>query len=179
MEKLARYNPHKVIDLLTERLTFERSSVRLYDAILDKLRTIEDRDVERMVEPMTEHRDQEQEHVRWLQEQIAMLGGDTDGHTEMAELVTRESQGLSSVILDGDNDVSHLFHALMTAELTDNAGWDMLVSLADEAGDRDAKRAFKHRLHEEEAHLVFVRRVLENFARREVLGQDVALPSWP
>jgi bacterioferritin (cytochrome b1) len=179
MEKLARYNPHKVIDFLSERLTFERAGVRLYDAILEKLKRVEDTDVERMIEPMTEHRDQEQEHVEWLQRQIANLGGDTGGRTEMAELVTRESQGIEDVILDGDNDISHLFHALLTAELTDNAGWDMLVSLADEAGDREAKRELKHRLHEEEEHLVFVRRVLEGFARREVLGEDVALPVWP
>lgn len=83
------------------------------------------------------------------------------------------------MILDGDNEVSHLFHALLTAELADNAGWDLLASLADEAGDRDAERAFKKRLHEEEEHLIFARKAVERLARREVLGEQVSMPTSP
>ncbi|HEU4612003.1 MAG TPA: hypothetical protein VFS15_07990, partial [Kofleriaceae bacterium] len=66
-----------------------------------------------------------------------------------------------------------------TAELADNAGWDLLVTLADEAGDRDAKKAFKKRLHAEEEHLIFVRRAVQKIARREVLGEQVSMPTWP
>ncbi len=40
-----------------------------------------------------------------------------------------------------------MFHALFAAELVDNAGWDLLVQLADEADDDEARRAFKKRLH--------------------------------
>jgi hypothetical protein len=70
----------------------------------------------------------------------------------------------------------HLLQALLAAELVDNAGWDLLAQLADEAGDREAKRAFKKRLHEEEDHLLFVRKAVEKLAFAEVLGEDVKLP---
>jgi hypothetical protein len=72
--------------------------------------------------------------------------------------------------------ISHLFHALLAAELSDNAGWDLLVQIADDVGDREAKRAFKKRLHQEEDHLIFVRRAVERFARMAVTGRKAELP---
>ncbi len=179
MQDLMKYNPEKVIDFLTERLVFERTGVKLYDAIVAKIEATGDDNLRRMLDPMREHRDEEKEHEEWLEEQIRALGGDAHGTTEMSDLVTRESKGIADVILDGDNDISHLFHALLTAELADNAGWDLLVQLADEAGDHSAKRQFKKRLHEEEDHLIFVRRAVEKLACHVVLGEDVRMPTSP
>ena len=34
MKKLAERHPEKLLDLLTERLTFERSGVKLYDIVM-------------------------------------------------------------------------------------------------------------------------------------------------
>ncbi len=76
-----------------------------------------------------------------------------------------------------DAQLPHLFHALLAAELVDNAGWDLLAQLADEAGDHSAKREFKKRLHEEEDHLLFIRKAVEKLSFAEVLGEDVKLPT--
>ena len=179
MQELIKFNRPKVIDLLTARLTFERVGVKLYDAIIGKVQIIGDAQAQRMLDQLQEHRDEEKEHEEWLEEQIRALGADAHGTSEMSELETRESKGIEDVILDGDNEISHLMHALLTAELADNAGWDLLVSLADEAGDRDAKKAFKKRLHEEEEHLIFARRAVVKLARREVLGEQVSMPTGP
>src|SRR5438270_8937888 len=110
MDKLAKNNPDKVIDLLSERLTFERAGVKLYDAIVAKLVTSNEPEVHRTLRAMHEHRNQEKEHEEWLEEQIRALGGDAHTETEMAQLVTRESMGIEAVVLDGDNDPTHLFH---------------------------------------------------------------------
>jgi hypothetical protein len=75
-----------------------------------------------------------------------------------------------------DAKLPHLFHALLAAELVDNAGWDLLVQLADEAGDHEAKRQFKKRLHEEEDHLIFVRKAVQKFSFQEILGEQVRFP---
>ena len=61
-------------------------------------------------------------------------------------------------------------HALLTAELVDNAGWQLLLELADEADDLEARQAFRRRLHEEEDHLIFTRRLVERLTRKELLG---------
>jgi bacterioferritin (cytochrome b1) len=167
MEKLAKKNRTKVIDVLNERLAFERAGVKLYDQILSKIRTSEDEVVVGLLEDMEKHRNEEKEHEEWLEEQIRALGGDAHTETEKSRLVTRESQGIEQVIMN-DPEIPHLFHALLAAELVDNAGWDLLVDLADEAGDKDAKKAFKTRLHEEEDHLLLVRRAVEKFSVREL-----------
>jgi ferritin-like metal-binding protein YciE len=129
-----------------------------------------------MLDEMQEHRDEEKEHEEWLEAQIRDLGGDAHGETDKSRLITRESKGIEEVVMS-DAQLPHLFHALLAAELVDNAGWDLLVQLADEAGDHRAKREFKKRLHEEEDHLLFVRKAVERYSEKEVFGRDVTMPS--
>lgn len=176
MEKLARYDAAKLIDVLNERLAFERAGVKLYDRVLEVIRASGDANAQRMLEEMQEHRDEEKEHEEWLEEQIRSLGGDAHAETEKSRLVTRESKGLEEVVMS-DAQLPHLLHALLAAELVDNAGWDLLGQLADEAGDREAKREFKKRLHQEEDHLIFVRKAVEKLSVAEVLGKEEKLPS--
>jgi bacterioferritin (cytochrome b1) len=175
MKELAEKNRDKVIDVLNERLTFERAGVKLYDRILEVMKQSGDQNVNRMLDEMQEHRDEEKEHAEWLEEQIRALGGDAHARTEHSELVERESTGIEEVVMS-DAELPHLFHALLAAELVDNAGWDLLVSLADEAGDREAKREFRKRMHEEADHLLLVRKAVQNFSMQEVLGEDVKMP---
>jgi ferritin-like metal-binding protein YciE len=179
MKKLAEKNRSKLIDLLTERLFFERSSVKLYDTILAKMESSAEEEVVAMLDQMREHRNEEWQHEEFLEQCIRDLGGDTHAESEMARLTIRESQGIAQVVGDPSSPLSHLFHALLAWELVDNAGWDLLVELADEAGDRAAKRDFKKCLKEEEEHLIFVREAMERFARREVLGEPAEMPAEP
>ncbi len=175
MKDLANYDKVKVIDVLNERLAFERAGVKLYDRVLEVMRASGDENVVRMCDEMQAHRDQEKEHEEWLEEQIRFLGGDAHGETDKSRLITRESKGIEEVVMS-DAQLPHLFHALLAAELVDNAGWDLLVQIADEAGDGSAKRDFKKRLHEEEDHLLFLRKAVEKLSFQEILGEDVKLP---
>jgi bacterioferritin (cytochrome b1) len=179
MKTLAQHNCEKLIDVLCERLTFERAGVHLYDSIIAKMRAAADPQLVRMLPQMEQHRDQEKEHEEWLECCIRDLGADTLHKTPMAQLVEIESQGIERVILDGDPEIAHAFHALLAAELVDNAGWDLLVQLADQAGDREMKKAFKKRLREEAEHLVLVRKAMKMFAIHDVLGEPVELPAGP
>jgi bacterioferritin (cytochrome b1) len=175
MADLETYDKSRVIDVLNERLVFERAGVKLYDRILGVMRSTADENVQRMMPEMQSHRDEEKEHEEWLEEQIRALGGDAHAETEKSRLVTRESKGIEEVVMS-DAELPHLMHALLAAELVDNAGWDLLASLADEAGDRALKREFKKRLHEEEDHLLFVRKAVEQLSIEEVLGKQATLP---
>jgi rubrerythrin len=179
MKKLFEMNREKVIDVLTARLAYERAAVKLYDAILAKIRADGSGDAMRTLPRLSEYRDQEKEHEEWLEEQIRAVGGDAHGETEMSRLEETEASGVEKVVFEQDAHLSKMFHALLVAELGDNAGWDLLAQLAGEAGDHEAKRAFKKRLHQEEAHLLFVRRIVQRLARRDVLGQEVSMPTSP
>ncbi|WP_438031016.1 ferritin-like domain-containing protein [Sorangium sp. So ce233] len=170
MQKLAQGNKDKAIDLLNERLTYERASVRLYDSIVEKVGRSADPGLMNLLGQLREYRDQEKEHEEWLEARIRELGGDAHGETEMSRLITIESQGIQQVVLDGDQNPAHLFHALLTAELVDNAGWQLLLELADEADDDEARASFRKRLHEEEDHLLLTRQVVERLTRTELLG---------
>jgi rubrerythrin len=175
MKELAEKNRDKVIDLLNERLTFERAGVKLYDRILEVMREKGDENVNRMLSEMQEHRDEEKEHEEWLEAQIRALGGDAHAETEHSRLVERESTGIEQVVMS-DPELPHLFHALLAAELVDNAGWDLLVSLADEAGDHEARREFRKRMHHEADHLLLVRKAVQKFSMHEVLGEEAKMP---
>ncbi|APR84795.1 Hypothetical protein A7982_10144 [Minicystis rosea] len=178
MKTLAATNRDKLIDLLNERLVFERSGVKLYDTIVGNMERSKNPEVAGMLQTMREHRDEEKEHATWLEAQIRALGGDAQAKTEMGELVAAESAGVERVVTT-DQNLMHQLHALLTAELVDNAGWELLLQLADEADDDDARREMRRRAHHEAEHLMFVRRAIVAFARRSVLGRVAELPSSP
>lgn len=176
MQKLAQKNRDRVVDLLLERMVFERAILKLYDSVLMKLQSDEDPVVAGMAEPLETYRDQEYEHAQWLEGQVTALGGDTSAKTDGTALVQTEAKGILEIVLGSDMSISHMFHALLTAELIDNSGWELLLELADDADDEVARSEFQKRAHQEQDHLVFARRAVVAFARRLVLGQEVALP---
>lgn len=178
MEKMAKGNKTKLLDLLSERLCFERSGVKLYDKVIERMRSSSEPAIKKMLDQMQEHRNQEKEHEEWLEECIRELGGDDKQLTEKARLVQEMSKGIEQVVMS-DPQIPHLFQALLAAELVDNAGWDLLVDLADEAGDRAATKEFKKRLREEEEHLVLMRGVMAKLSAHEVLGEKLQMPTGP
>lgn len=169
MNKLAQLHPEKLLDLLTERLTFERTGVKLYDAVIARLKSSNDQAVSNLVGQLTKQRNQEKDHEEWLEDQVRALGSDAHTETELSELVERESRGIMDVITH-DTEVGHLFHALLTAELIDDNAWKLLLQLADEADDEVARREFRERSQTEEQHLLFIRTVVAALNRKEVLG---------
>jgi bacterioferritin (cytochrome b1) len=176
MDKLAKQNVSRVVDLLNERLAFERTGVKLYDTLLARLQVSTDPSIKALVEQVQEHRDEEKEHEEWLEEQIRALGGTAHALSEHAVLAHAEAEGVERV-MRRDDSIPHDFHALLTAELADNAGWDLLVQLADDFGDSKAKKEFKKRLHEEEKHLLFVRKTLLELTRQVVSSPEPAPPA--
>lgn len=176
MHKLAQVNRPKLLELLRERLAFERASVKLYDDIINRLRGLApDSGMGRVAEQLATIRDKEIEHERWLAAQISLLGGDPDELTPRVQLVEIESKGIGEVV-STDPELSHMFHALLMAELADHAGWELLLELADFADDPLARQEFGIRLQETDRHLLFIQELVENIARREVLGQEHPLP---
>jgi bacterioferritin (cytochrome b1) len=176
MKQLAEKNRERVIDLLCERLTFERGGVKLYDAVIAKVHAFGGPPATRVLAELDRQRAEEREHVEWLEGQISALGGDAQGETDLSRLVIEEAKGLEGIVLGGDTDPLHLFHALLQAELTDNVGWEILVELAEEAGDDDARREFRKRLHEEQDHLEFVQGVVEGLVSSQVFAVTARSP---
>jgi bacterioferritin (cytochrome b1) len=179
MEKLAAKNTSRVLDLLSGRLAFERTGVKLYDTVIDKIERNPDARYHRLLDYLRHIRQEEKQHEEWLEAQIRSIGGTAHETTAMSQLESEESQGVINVIVDGHEEVTHLLHALLAAELSDNAGWDLLVKLADDAGDRASKLEFQRRLMDEVKHLAFIREAVIRATELEVLGRELPLPSSP
>lgn len=177
MEKLARGNVVQILDLLGGRLAFERSGVKLYDTVIEKIERFGQPRFNRLLGQLHHIRDEEKEHEEWLEAQIRALGGSAHETTTMAQLESKESSGIEGIIIDGETRVLHLLHALLAAELADNAGWDLLVKLADAAGDTRAKLGFMKRMEQEMEHLAFIREAVIRGAEIEFLGRDEEMPS--
>lgn len=180
MEKLGHIARPQVIDVLMERLVFERAGVRLYDRIIEVIEVSGSAAVQVMLGQLRQHREEEQEHADWLEGQVLSLGGDPHAETERARLVETLSKGIEEVVLQSDDTViPHLLSALLAAELVDGAGWALLVDLAEKAEDHEAKQEFARRARQEEDHLTFVRTAVSRFAQNDVLGKSVELPTAP
>jgi bacterioferritin (cytochrome b1) len=175
MEKLARYNPAFVIDALSGRLAFERTGVKLYDTVIAKLERNPQPQYSKILRQLRHIREEEKEHEEWLEQQIRSLGANPADRSDLAQLELREGAGIVGII-EKEDKVIHLLHALLAAELADNAGWDVLRKLAGDAGDADAERAFARREAEEAKHLLFMREVVLRAAEIELLGREKELP---
>ncbi len=175
--EVVRYDRARLLDLLTARLTAGRTGSRLYDAIVSKLRAEPASDALPLVSTLETYAGEERDNEQWLEEQIHALGGDVHELTDMAELETRESSGIEDVVVASSvRDPLHLLHALHAAELSDAAGWRLLVHVADEVGDREMKHDAERRYEDKQAHLRFLDRALERLARQIVVREPVEMP---
>ena len=145
-----------LLDKLSERLAFERMGTRLYDGLINKVQTLEAEPSEPSIEELSAIRDEEHRHFLMLNQAITDLGGDPTVQSPCADAAGVASYGLMQVIMDPRTTIAQCLQAILTAELTDNAGWDMLTDLADELGYSDLSDQFSEALENEQRHLTNV-----------------------
>ena len=144
------------MDKLSERLAFERTGTRLYDAFINKCETIGESAEGPSLTEVQEIRDEEHRHFMLLTEAITSLGGDPTVQSPCADVQAVASLGIMQVLNDPRTTVSQCLNALLTAELTDNAGWELLIDLAEELGQTDLSEQFTEALDNEQKHLANV-----------------------
>jgi hypothetical protein len=148
---------HALIDKLGERLAFERGGTRLYDAVIAKceIRTDELEAVD--LDTLRHFRDDEAAHVLLVAEAIEQVGADPTAQTPCADVVGVSSAGLMQVVLDPRTSVAQSLQALLTAELVDGEGWDLLIAMTREQGFVDVAERFEHAAAQEAVHLEHIR----------------------
>jgi rubrerythrin len=156
-----------VSDKLGERLAFERSGVRLYEALMAKAKAIDSVD-EALLKTMQHFRDEEAEHLQLVVAAMEKLGADPTAMTPCADVVGVTSMGVLQTISDPRTNLAQSLNALLTAELTDNAGWELLIELADAAGQMAISESFEKALAQEQVHLDTVRSWLGEEVLRQV-----------
>jgi rubrerythrin len=147
-----------LLDKLGERLAFERQGTRLYEALVHKCESMEMQDdAGPTVEELKHICEEELQHFRLLQKAITALGGDATVMTPSADIAGVLSHGVVQIVSDPRTTIAQTLQAMLTAELADNDGWQMLQELAAEVGQTDLEEQCQKAFEEEQEHLEKVR----------------------
>lgn len=149
-----------LLDKLGARLAFERTGVRLYEALLMKHKARGGFDGGPARADLEKIHEEEYQHFVLLRRAVESLGGDPTAVTPSANLEATLSKGALDVILDPRTRLYEALHGALVAELNDNEGWETLILVARDAGFDDLVDNFARALREEEEHLQKVRRWL-------------------
>jgi rubrerythrin len=172
-------SPGMFLDKIGERIAFERTGTRLYDALIAKyaalaelggedLRAIDalpagsgsalpDETVESPLEVLRRIRNEEHGHFLMLCDVMEQLGGDPTAQTPCADVAGTTSMGVLQVVTDPRTTLAQCLNAALIAELTDTASWELLSELATTAGQPQISDRFSEALAAEQKHTVVVR----------------------
>lgn len=166
LDKLRGHNPEVLIDKLGERLAFERTGVRLYDAMIAKASSATGGSLE-LTESLRQIQSEEHDHMEMVRRAIETLGADPTSMTPCADVAGVKALGVMQVLTDPRTTVSQCLNAILTIELEDNDAWGLLIELTRQAGHPLIAKEFQHALEQEEKHLSMVR----SYVRENLMAQ--------
>lgn len=158
LNKLFGNKPELFIDKIGERLAFERTGVRLYEAAIVKALALNE---EKIVDELRHICEEEAQHMELLMKVARELGADPTAVTPSADVTSVIGMGLIKVVSDPRTTMAQSLDALLSAELTDNAGWELLIELAADNGTEDVIASFTKALEQEKNHLERVKFLLK------------------
>ncbi|HWP20931.1 MAG TPA: ferritin-like domain-containing protein [Burkholderiaceae bacterium] len=157
VSKLKGDNPEVLIDKLGERLAFERTGTRLYEALITKCELAPATGFVPPMEALREIREDEARHFMLLAQALESLGADPTAQTPCADVSAVMGMGLLQTVTDPRTTVAQCLNAILVAELADNASWELLIKLTADAGHDEMADTFRAALAQEEQHLVQVK----------------------
>jgi rubrerythrin len=156
-DKVTGRNTMVLLDQLGERLAFERTGARLYDALLVKRAERDAHPGGPSREDLERIRDEEIEHFALLKEAIEALGGDPTAVTPSADVGAVAGSGWVAALSDPRTTLTQGLKVVLQAELTDTDSWLVLADLTARLGHGEIADQFRRALAEEEDHLARVR----------------------
>lgn len=159
--------PTQFVDKLGERLAFERSGVRVYEALVSKYDAFGGFEGGPQRAELEEILLEEHEHFRLLTEVVTKVGGDPTVMTPSADFHATLSKGALEVVVDPRTTFAQCLEAALVLELADNECWEALVELARQNGEDEAAARFARALEEEAEHLENVRAWIAAAQNRE------------
>ncbi|MCU1281195.1 MAG: hypothetical protein JWM53_4741 [bacterium] len=168
---MAHVNNDALVDKLCERLAVETGGVDIYRAAIAKL------DDPMVVARLEHFMQQEAKHRDLLAAYLDRLG--VEGRqTPSARLAKHEGEAYLKLIGEADTP-AQLLNILLTVELMDENGWEMIVNLGRDIHDDDMVHTLEGALQEEKEHLRGVRGMLARMTRDDLAAADAANPSDP
>ena len=157
-------NMDALADKLCERLAVETGGVDIYRAAIEK---IEDRAV---AARLTRFMQDEADHRDLLDAYLTRLGvEDSDRQTPSARLARHEGEAYLGLVGEAETP-AQLLNILLTVELMDENGWEMIINLGRDLGDDELVRTLDAALQEEKEHLRGVRGMLAQMTREMMMS---------
>jgi rubrerythrin len=155
------------IDKLGERLAFERSGVRAYEAVLVKFEALGTWHGGSTRDLLQEQCNEELAHFHMIKQILEHLGADPTAMTPSADVAAVQASGVFKVLADPRTSLSQALRALLVLEDMDADGWDMLVEVAASTRQDQLASRFRDALATEETHKERVRGWLTHAALAE------------
>lgn len=168
--KLKGQQPTLLLDKLAERLAFERTGTRLYEALVSKHEADGGFTGGPSRQELEDILNEEHRHFAMLIDVVRGVGGDPTAQTPSADVISVVSMGVVQVIVDPRTTLLQGLEAILVAELADRDGWTMLVELARAAGKDDLAARFEAAERTEAQHLAKVRSWIRAAQGRTVLS---------
>jgi rubrerythrin len=146
-----------LLDKIAARLAYERTGVRLYEALISKFDAYGNWPGGPTREQLEEIRTEELRHFGLLTRALEMLGADPTALTPGADLEATLSMGFPQVLSDPRTTLRECIRAIVAVELLDNDSWDLLVRLAKAHGQKQLVQQFTEALEREQVHLAQVK----------------------
>ena len=173
LEKLEGHQPTVFIDKLGERLQFERTGTRLYDAILAKFEAANVHEGGPTRAELERIREDERRHFVLVGDAMRQIGADPTAVTPCADVTAVAGLGWIQAISDPRTTLTQCLGVILMAEATDAEGWTLLARLAESLGFEDMAEQFRGALLQEEMHLAMVR----SWVEAAVIGQAGVAPT--
>jgi rubrerythrin len=155
------------IDKLGERLAFERSGVRAYEAVLVKFEALGTWQGGPSRDLLQKQCNEELAHFHMIKQILEHLGADPTAMTPSADVAAVQASGVFKVLADPRTSLSQALRALLVLEDMDADGWDMLVEVAASTRQDQLASRFRDALATEETHKERVRGWLTHAALAE------------
>jgi hypothetical protein len=175
LEKLQGRQPNVFIDKLGERLAYERTGTRLYDALLAKFEAANVHEGGPTRADLEKHRNDEHHHFLLVCDAIRQLGADPTAITPCADVVAVAGLGWVQILTDPRTTFTQCLDVMLIIEQGDVAGWELLTELATSLGFDDLADQFRAANVIEEEHAAH----LKAWVTQALLGQVGTEPTPP
>lgn len=149
--------PPALMDKLGQRLAFERTGTRLYEALISKHEAYGGFDGGPDRGQLLEILNEEHRHFAELEQHVISLGGDPTAVTPSANLAAVATEGVLKLLTDPRTSLLQSLEGILVAELVDNDGWQMLCDAARSSGLDDLVNLCEDAGATEQRHLDRVR----------------------
>jgi tRNA isopentenyl-2-thiomethyl-A-37 hydroxylase MiaE len=170
MEKLTGNHIEVLVDKVRGKTGFRAHGRALVRCHINKYGVLEDVS-EPLVQSLCRFRNEELAHFELVKSVLLALGADPTAQTPCADVAGVVLSGIIKAVTDPRTNLAQSLDALLSAELIDNAGWELLIKLAGHVNHAEWVEKFQLALKQEAHHLATVRLYVD----KEILRDSAAV----